>query len=130
MARTLNNNTKILIFQSYITGHHIYQFQWSPCIGEELVCKMEIGNAYDKHAVSVVKNEQVVGHIPASLARYCHAALRTGAFIKVRVTGHRCNNRQNGLEVPCEYTIRGRNRLLTNVFTCIKDFNKRMNDKI
>ena len=38
-----------------------------------------------------------------------------------RVTDKRCNERQNGLEVPCEYTLIGRNCLLVVIFGVIKD---------
>ena len=119
MARTLDCRIKVLKFESYITGHHVYQYAWEPYLGEELQCRIEHENEYDKYAVAIIKNERIVGHIPASLARYCNAALRAGAVITGQVNGHRCNTRQNGIEVPCQYSIRGRSHLLPVIFRCI-----------
>ena len=51
---------------SVIRGHHIYKSVWTPFIGEELVVKAEDGNEHDEaeHAVAVMKEGCVVGHVP------------------------------------------------------------------
>ena len=49
---------------SVIRGHHIYKSIWTPIIGEELVLEAQDDNKHDKHAVGVMKDGCVVGHVP------------------------------------------------------------------
>jgi len=64
-------------FSSFIRGYHVYQRQWTPTIGEELTCTIEKDNVEDKFAVSVTKNDQIVGHI----SKVCHLSLLPRAFV-------------------------------------------------
>ena len=56
-------------FDSVIRGHHIYKFTWTPFIGEELILQPEGNNEHDKHAVAVMKDGIVMGHVPRSVSR-------------------------------------------------------------
>ena len=47
-----------------IHGHHIYKDIWSPRTGEILEAAHECGNRYDRHAVSLLKADVIVGHVP------------------------------------------------------------------
>lgn len=47
-----------------VRGHHIYKASWTPIIGEELLLEKEDGNQHDNHAVIVMKNGDIVGHVP------------------------------------------------------------------
>ena len=47
-------------FSSVIRGHHVYKTIWTPYLGEELVLATENGNLFDRHAVAVIKDGEVV----------------------------------------------------------------------
>ena len=49
-----------------IRGQHIYKIIWMP-VGEELALQREDGNDHDKHAVTVMKDSDIVGHVPLSM---------------------------------------------------------------
>ena len=49
----------------------MYQGWWTPKNGETLQLVPEPENPKDKNAVSVVKNNRVVGHVPLRLATCC-----------------------------------------------------------
>ena len=53
---------------SVIRGQHIYNIIWMPVVGEELALQQEDGNDHDTHAVTVMKDSNVVGHIPLSIS--------------------------------------------------------------
>ena len=55
---------------SVVRGHHVYKAVWIPALREELIVKAEDGNAHDEHAMAVVKEGNVVGHMPRSLHRH------------------------------------------------------------
>jgi len=39
---------------SCVHGHHVFRGIWNPTIGEQLVCKREVSNTQDVHAMAVV----------------------------------------------------------------------------
>ena len=53
---------------SWIRGFHVYKDWWTPCFGDELALEREPENPKDKNAISVLKDNRVVGHIPLGLA--------------------------------------------------------------
>lgn len=98
-------------FSSVIRGHHVYKTIWTPHLGEELVLATENGNLFDRHAVAVIKDGEVVGHMPHELARFSWFFLkRDGGTIKAVVTGKR--KKGLGLEVPCDYVYSGPQKML------------------
>lgn len=54
---------------SVIRGHHVYKDFWMPYIHEELTVGTEEENLYDRHAVAVLKDGEVVGHMPCTISR-------------------------------------------------------------
>ena len=66
---------------SVIRGHHIYKSIWTPIIGEELVLEAQDDNEHDKHAVAVVKDVCVVGHVPCSISQVSWFYLKRGGHI-------------------------------------------------
>ena len=52
---------------SVVRGHHIYKTYWMPVVGEELTLEMEDDNEHDEHAVAVMKDGYIVGHMPLIL---------------------------------------------------------------
>ena len=91
--------------ESVVRGHHIYKASWTPSIGEELPVQREDGNQHDDHAVAVMKNGDIVGHVPRSLSRVSWFFLKRGGDITCRITGKR--KLGVGLEVPCVYLYAG-----------------------
>ena len=43
---------------------YVYKDIWTPRIHEELTCEREPGNQHDEHAMKVLKDGEIVGHIP------------------------------------------------------------------
>jgi hypothetical protein len=76
---------------------------WTPEVGEVLQVRTEAGNEHDDHAVAVIKDGLIVGHVPRSMSRVCWFFLWRGNEMSCRITDHRKFG--NGLEVPCIYTF-------------------------
>jgi len=53
---------------SWIKGYHAYKDSWEKEIGEVLELQHEPKNLQDKNAIAVVRDEEVVGHMPRALA--------------------------------------------------------------
>ena len=98
---------------SCIRGHHVFKDIWTPYITEELRLEVEEDNQHDRHAVAVIKNDVIVGHMPRVFARVSFFYLQKGGIIKAIITGHR--RRGNGLEVPCDYIFTGSPRLIKKI---------------
>ena len=107
MARTIDNRPYKSTFQSFATGHHTYKDIWSPIIGEMVLCERELNNQYDQHAVRLIVDGRTVGHVPREISRACSYILTAGGSMYGVVTGGRENRRQNGLEVPIKYHVKG-----------------------
>ena len=58
-----------LEISSTVRGHPVYKVLWTPIICEELAVIVEENNSHDRHAVTVTKNEDIVGHVPRELAK-------------------------------------------------------------
>lgn len=112
MASQIVGDGASLEWISYVRGHHVYcQLGWTPVIGELLTLKRQPDNGYDNYAVAVVKNEDVVGHIPKTISRLVsHFLMKDGhsAFCEHRVN----RGVQLGVEVPCIYRFYGRQSYL------------------
>ena len=87
--------------ESVVRGHHVYKVIWTPVIGEELEVRTKDDNDHDQHAVAVVKDGVVIGHMPRLAAEVSWFFLKRGGSITCRITGNRKFG--VGLEVPCTY---------------------------
>ena len=96
--------------RSVVRGHHIYKRVWTPVVGEELSLKTEDGNLHDKHAVAVIKDRQIVDHVPRSISKVSWFFLKHGGKITCRITGGRTLG--VGLEVPCVYSYSASVRMI------------------
>jgi hypothetical protein len=98
------------VVQSCIRGHHVYKAIWTPQFGEVLLCRPEYGNLHDLYAVAVVRQGNIVGHIPRKISTICHLFLRHGGEMICQIVGARrysADLPQGGLEVPCYVTFIG-----------------------
>ena len=109
MASEIVGGSDSFTSESYIRGHHVYHTTWTPIVGEVLPVKRELTNAYDRFAVAVLKDGEVVGHIPRALAKTTSFFLRyDGNVVFCEVSGERVNRGvQLGVEVPCIYKFYG-----------------------
>ena len=97
--------------ESVVRGHHVYKAIWSPETGEVLQVLPENNNEYDLHAVSVLKNGSIVGHVPRELSKIIKFFLATsGSSVTCHIAGRR--KKGLGLEVPCIYTAKGKSRYI------------------
>ena len=89
-----------------VHGYYVYCLIWEPVIGEELQCEREPENIHDRYTISVVKQRQIVGHVPRTISRPCSVFIQNGGVIKCTVTGNRrhcscADIEQGGMEIPC-----------------------------
>ena len=55
-------------FNLFVRGHHVYYTSWTPYIGEVLFARRKNDNDYDRFSVAIVKEQEVVGHIPRRIS--------------------------------------------------------------
>ena len=83
----------------------ITSVSFSIAIGEKLQVDQELDNEVDKFAVKVIKNNEIVGHLPHEYSRilWCTSWKARGGKICVKVTGRRrhCKQLCGGMEIPC-----------------------------
>ena len=73
----------MLVVSSCVRGHNIYQDRWVPITKEELFCQHEPCNIKDPHAVTILKDDIVVGHVPRKISTMC----LKGGLMKSTITG-------------------------------------------
>ena len=113
----------VVEISSYVRGYHAYQEKWHPVQGHVLLLAREPTNATDKLAVAIIKNGDVVGHVPYNLApTLSHFLNRDFNNAVAEVTGD-CVNRGAGygLEVPCIYRLYGSKAYLDKVREVLRD---------
>ena len=66
------------MFSSVIRGHHVYKETWTPYLSEELTTNVEEGNLFDRHAIAVLKNGEIVGHMPRTITRFSWFFVKRG----------------------------------------------------
>ena len=107
------NDSQTLSILSWIRGFHVYKDWWTPCFGDELALEREPENPKDKNAISVLKDNRVVGHIPLGLANtkdgaglVKHFLSKQGTTGYVKVRGKAVNRGGgHGMEIPYEYVF-------------------------
>ena len=72
--------------ESTIRGYHVYKTVWTPFVGKVLPLNPESGNSHNCFAVSVVKDDDVVGHVPREISLFYF--MRHNGTISAEVTGH------------------------------------------
>ena len=63
--------------------------------------------------VKVLKNDEIVGHLPKKISTLCSLFIRQGGLIKCEVTGSRRYSQdlvQGGVEIPCDVIFEGKER--------------------
>ena len=107
MARSLVTITEHYSFDFLITGYHVYREVWTPVIGEIMDCQRDKANKYDTHATKIVREQCTVGHVPRDISKWISYLLLSGCKISVQIMGGQQNRRNNVLEIPVMYIIKG-----------------------
>ena len=68
---------------SCIHAFHEYQAIWEPTC-EEIYCSIEINNAIDPYAISVMKGREVISNMLYKISRMCAICMRNG-LLKYKV---------------------------------------------
>ena len=68
-------------------------------VGEELVVLPEDRNIPDQHAVAVIRDDKIIGHVSRELSRILYYFLEHSGEILCVISGRRKHG--VGLEVPC-----------------------------
>ena len=61
---------------SSVHGYHVYQDNWTPVFGGQLLYEREEGNTRDHYAVAIKKSGDKVGHVPLSISTVCSLFIR------------------------------------------------------
>ena len=72
-----------------------------------------------------MKNDTIVGHVPRELSKYCSALINSDGRMWGIVSGKRENRRGNGLEVLCNYFLKGKSSYLMKAGPVIRDIAER-----
>ena len=91
---------------------------WTAALGEIVDCRREPRNPKDRYAVSVVKNDTIIGHLPRKVSKVCSLFLRRGGRIQCRVSGSRqfsADLPQGGLEIPCTLVFQSSSKELKKI---------------
>ena len=89
--------------ESVVHGHHVYKDVWRPFVRQRLCSHQAEINAHDKCAVSLIKDEAIIG---CELSRAFWHFIAHGGTITCEITGQRKHGK--GLEVPWVYSFSGR----------------------
>ena len=98
MVRTNVCISYVFEFQSHVTGHHMYKDIWTLTLGEKLSTTVEPENHRDEYVVKVLKDNEVVGHVPSDISKYCTSAILCRRTIKCEIAGKRQNKCGMGLK--------------------------------
>ena len=60
--------------------------------------RLEPENHHNKYVVKVLKDNDMVGHVPSDILKYCTSAILCGRTIKCEIAGKRQNKRGMGLK--------------------------------
>ena len=106
-----------------IRGYHIYKEIWEASYGETFDCMRETGNSFDPFAVAVVRDGEIIGHVPKLISAASSLFLQHGGLIKCKVTGSRQYSRdlpQGNLEIPCQLTFEGNEKYIDKIKKLMK----------
>ena len=106
----------------------MYKLTWVPCVNEQVYGEVDFENEHHKHAVKMVKDGKVVGHIPRLFSKALKLVLLAAGSVKDCVTGKPGNTRINGQEVPCTYKVKGPAKHVKLAETLVLSVLKRYNE--
>ena len=79
-----SSSLEVVEIHSYVRGSHGCMDKWEdPEQCQYLLLKRQLVNNKDRHAAAVLKEEEIVGHIPYSLAPAVYQFLRRDVNIRI-----------------------------------------------
>ena len=71
MAHIVAHPERVVVYEidSYIRGYHAYMDKWEYEVGEVLTLRREPDNEVDVNSFAIMKDEEIVGHVPLNLTR-------------------------------------------------------------
>lgn len=100
-------------------GYHVYREIWKPALGEHLQMSQELGNVHDPFAIAIkvkirgrLTNDEIAGHIPREISRFCHYFLNYGGTLEGRVQNAKYRPSpipSGGLEIPIILIVKRQN---------------------
>ena len=81
-----------------------------------LFARRENDNDYDRFSVAIVKEQEVVGHIPRRISNiiFFFLGYNENNIVSCEITGQHINRGAGlGIEVPCVYRFRGHGTHIT-----------------
>ena len=112
-------------FSSVIRGHHVYKTEWSPKVGEILICQneeREETKEHDEYAVGTFlqENHKLAGHVSLELSFLVFTFVQAHKENQVRVAVTGTRTLENGLVVPgCFSSTRTTSRQMGITFELI-----------
>ena len=103
-------------FNLFVRGHHVYYTSWTPYIGKVLFARRENDNDYDRFSVAIVKEQEVVGHVPRRISNiiFFFLGYDENNIVSCEITGQRINHGAGlEIEVPCVYRFHGHGTHIT-----------------
>lgn len=76
-------------FDSMVRGHYVYKDVWNAVQGDVLECARGTNNRHDPYAVAVLKDDNIVGHLPRKISASCALFIRRSGVITCTVNGSR-----------------------------------------
>ena len=114
-----------------VRGYHVYQLRWTAVIGEVLSCHREPGNISNPFAVVVMKEREIVGHVPGFYSCICNLLLRNGGSLSCSIIGncrYSSDLPQRGLVLPCLYRLSGPRKLIEKIDCCLIELDVAVTD--
>ena len=97
-------------------GFHVYREIWNPKTGQKLQVNQEINNIHDPFAISLgaklngkLTSNEIVGHIPREISRFCHFFINYGGKLEAHVTCAKYRPSpipSGGLEIPILLSVK------------------------
>ena len=102
-----------------IKGYHVYKSVWTPTLQEQVYEEIEPHNSVDEYAVTIKKDEKVVGYVPlgenGKFAKTNFYFLHADPYGKcnLTVTGEAVNvGDGDGIQVPCILHLSGQKSMV------------------
>ena len=88
------------VMESVVRGHHVYKSVWHPVLREQLTLERDNSKSHDRHAVSVMKDGTIVGHVPRELLSvYYHFIRPRSTCVRYAHARNKCG--ENPLKTMC-----------------------------
>ncbi len=95
-----------------VRGYHHYKHLWTPVVGQKYICQREPSNRYDKYAIAVYHDGNVVSYVPREYSELFSSFLddpEAEVTLCCEIIGkpkYSYHDPKYGQEVPCKYEFK------------------------